>query len=260
MTDADDTISFLTASTTRARALRALASEGELARDELYDRLDASRRTVKRALAALSERGFVACGPGGERYRLTSLGDSIAAAYRSCIERTATAERLAPFLSRVDADAFDLDVAALADAEVVVATDAAPFAPLDRFLELRANARSVRVLSPLVQAQSLSRAAERVGDDEFRFAAVVSADAVDAARSTPEYERAFRETLGADSFETYRYEGTVPFVVALIDGTVALGVTEGETPHALVLSENERAREWATATFERYRDAATTLG
>jgi predicted transcriptional regulator len=254
--DGDDTPSFLSASAARADALRTLDDDGELTRDELYDRLDASRRTAKRALSALDERGYVTGGNGS--YRLTALGESIADAHREYTERVAAAERLAPLLSRIETGELDLDPRALAGAELVVGDEGAPLAALDRFLELRADAAAVRILSPVVQAKSLAQAAEHAGTGGMSFEAVLSADAADAARENG-YGEAFRATLDAERFATYRYDGSIPFMLATLDDTVALGVTENGVPHALALVDDERVHAWAEDTFEGYREAATAL-
>ncbi len=250
-----DTLSFLSASAARSEVLLALDAEGEMGRDRLYDRLDASRRTVKRALSALDERGYLV----GEKgtYRPTALGRTVADAHRAYVERTERAERLAPLLSRVDADDFDLDPAHLANAEVVVGDDAAPLAALDRFVELRGAATSVGLLAPTVQAKSIRQSAERTRNGDVAFEAVLPGDVLDAARE--EYTEAHDAAMDADSFSAFRYDGDVPFMLATLDDTVALGVTENGVPHAIVVSENEAVREWAEATFRRFREAATSL-
>lgn len=251
----DDALSFLSSSSARARVLLTLDAEGELDREDLYDRLDASRRTVKRALAALNERGYIA--DNGGTYRPTALGRAVADAHRTYVERTERAEHLAPFLSRVDPEDFDLDPEQLADAEVVVGDKAAPLAAFDKFAELRVAADTVRMVSPVVQAESIAQVAAHAGTGTFSFDVVLAADAVDAARE--EYGDDFRETLAADEFATYRYEGDVPFVVAVLDDVAAFAVSENGRPHALVLSESDAAREWANEAFERFRERATRL-
>jgi len=251
----NDPLSFLTSSSARSRVLLALDAEGKLVREELYGRIDASRRTVKRALSALGDRGYVT--DNGGTYRTTALGRTVANAHRAYVERTERAERLAPFLSRVDPDEFDLDLEGLGDVEVVVGDEAAPFAAFDRFAELRAAADTVRMVSPVVQAESIAQVAAHAGTDAFSFDVVLAADAVDAARE--EYGEKFRETLGADEFATYRYEGEVPFVVAVLDDVTAFAVSENGRPSVLVLSESDAAREWANETFERFRERATRL-
>jgi len=253
----NDPLSFLTSSSARSRVLLALDAEGKLVREELYGRIDASRRTVKRALSALDDRGYVA--DNGGTYRPTALGRAVANAHRAYVERTDRAERLAPFLSRVDPDEFDLDLEQLGNVEVVAGDEAAPLAAFDRFAELRAAADTVRMVSPVVQAESVAQVAAHAGTDTdtFSFEVVLAADAVDAARE--EYGEKFRETLGADEFATYRYEGEVPFVVAVLDDVTAFAVSENGRPSVLVLSESDAAREWANETFERFRERATRL-
>jgi predicted transcriptional regulator len=254
MTCPRETATFVAASEHRVALLSGLRESGAADRETCYEWCDASRRTVTRALADFADREWVRESNG--RYRLTGLGRAVAAGYERCEERVAAAQRLAPFLSRVPGDDFDLDPWHLRDADLVVGGPGTPTAPVDRALELRSDATRIRDLSPIVARESVAQLAERLESADLDVEAVVSERAVRSALSNPDYESLLAEVRGAEGHSLYVTADPVPFVLGVFDDVVALGATEDGHPHALVVSDAEPVVEWALAFFSAARDDA----
>jgi predicted transcriptional regulator len=252
----DDAVAFLAASSNRVTLLGRLRTQGPARRRTCYELLDASRRTVKRTLSALEDRGWVRQTDDG--YHVTALGDVVYVEYDRMQQTLSVAERLRPFLRNVPGDAFDLDLRHLADAEVVFAEDSSPYAPMDRALEFRRGSSRLRELSSVVARDSVAQLTERLDEeDQFDVEVVLSADAVESARANDDYASDFGDHRTADALSMYVYEGTLPFLLTIGDESVALGATdESGVPAALVVSDADRVRSWASDVYERYRAAA----
>ena len=64
MSNVADSLAFLSQSTNRAEVLQLLQEEDGLDRYDIEEQVEASRRTVIRALDALTEHGYVEDGDG----------------------------------------------------------------------------------------------------------------------------------------------------------------------------------------------------
>lgn len=250
-------VSFLAASENRVEALLALQESGPADLRTVATAVDASRRTVKRALDGLEERGWVVSGTGNGEYRISALGSLVLDSYLDVVDRLSAGDRLAPLLERVAADDLGIDPLALADAEVVVKAENQPYAPMDRVLEIRRNASRIREVVNIVQADSADQLRERVERGELEAEVVLEAGVLESLGTNDEYAASFESALQADGATFYVYRGTVPFVFGVMDGTVVLGVTdEMGMPEAAVVSDDPDVREWAESRFESYRAAA----
>lgn len=260
MVVSDGAVAFLAASENRVEALEALREVGQADQRTVGASVDASRRTVKRTLDALEDRGWVVAENSTGPYRITALGDLVLDAYLDVVDRLAAADRLGPFLERVPADAFDLDPLALADAEIVVRAENQPYAPMDRVLAVRREASTIREVADIIQADSAGQLRERVEAGELTATVVLESGVLDAVSENDGYADEFEAALASDGTDFYAYEGDVPFVFGLMDDTVVMGVTDDVgIPDAVVVSDDPAVREWAEALFESYRDAATKL-
>ncbi|MFB6123154.1 MAG: helix-turn-helix transcriptional regulator [Haloferacaceae archaeon] len=255
MADVTDELAFLAQSRNRHEALSALRTTAPLDRYDLEDRLDASRRTVIRTLDALADRGYVTDSDG--EYRLTAYGSFLAARFAEFADDVRTVDRLAPFLSHVSADAFDLDPRHLADADVYVADAGSPYALLDRTLQLRREATRIREVAPAVEKKSVEQLARRVRNgDDVDVQVVLPESAAEAATSSPDYREDHLTALRSDDVEMYVVPDSVGTFVGVLDDTVAIATAKAGRPHALVVTTDDAAVAWAEETFARYRDRA----
>jgi len=251
-------IEYLLRSDNRTAVLLALNREQPLDRYDLERRLSASRRTVTRILTAFAEQGYIT--ESSEGYRLTAFGAVVADAYRQCKERTDLAARYQPFLRNVDSSAVDLDPELLRGADLTVASDGSPYAPLDRMLELRRSASRIRTVTPLVERKSVEQLAGRLHQgDEVTFEVVFPADVYETIDAQPEYGDPVRTAAGAASVEKFVYPGAVSTLYAVADDVAALGATIDGDPHALVESTDPDLRAWVADRIDEFRTDAVPL-
>lgn len=260
MSSSNGAVSFLAGSENRVETLRAVRRNEVVEQREIAATLDASRRTVKRSLNDLEERGWVISENGPGAWRISALGDVVLDAYLDVVERLEPATHLAPFLGRIPPETFDLDLRTLVDAELVVSAENRPYAPMDRVLEVRRNAGTIREVVNIVQADSASQLRQRVENGDLEAEVVLEAGVLDAIATNDGYAEEFEAALAADGVTFYAYEGSVPYVLGLMDDTVLLGVNdERGMPEAVVVSEADEVRAWAESRFEAYRDDAEEL-
>lgn len=258
MNTIEEELEFLFRSDTRAKLLATLQGEQPLDRYELENRLEPSRRTITRTLNKLEDRNYIHESADG--YRLTALGEAEIETYQEYEKRVRLATTYRPVLGNVDAEALDLDVEYLEDAELVVADETTPYAPLDRTLELRAEATRIREMAPAVEKRSIEQLTERVErDDEFTFEVILPVETAKQAASSPAYATAHEVTRTADCVEQYVYSGEFPFFVGVMDETALLGSTVGGDPYAVVESEREELREWAERKIDEFRHQSTPI-
>ncbi len=250
----DGTVEFLAGSENRVETLVALRDAGVADQRSIAESVEASRRTVKRTLDALEERGWVVAENSTGPYRVTALGELVLDAYLDVIDRLSAADRLGHFLQRIPTNEFDLDPLALEDAEVVVREENQPYAPMDRVLEVRRDASTIREVADIVQADSAAQLRERVENGELTATVVLEASVLDAVEKNDGYAEEFDAALASDGATFYKYEGDVPFVFGLMDETVVMGVTdEMGIPDAVVVSDAPAVRDWAERRFEAFR-------
>jgi predicted transcriptional regulator len=256
--DLRERIRFLASSEHRYETLRIVCANAPAERATIEGRVDASRRTVKRALDALGEQGYLR--RGAEGYRPTPLGRFARESYRSFRESAALCERLEPVLGRIPGEAFDLEPEQLTDATVRVGTEGDPYRPLERVLELRRDADRIRELSSVVEERSVRQLRGRLeGGASIDVEFVLTADAAARAREADAYGSLHRSILDSDAVEGYVYEGSFPFVLGVFDDTVVIGANEDGLPGAMLESDAPAVREWAEETHAEYKQSASPL-
>ncbi|PSP65825.1 winged helix-turn-helix domain-containing protein, partial [Halobacteriales archaeon QH_8_64_26] len=81
---------------------------------------------------------------------------------------------------------------------------------------------------------------------------------VETLRSDPNYTEPCEAMLGTGRFELSVYDGEVPYYLGLLDETIQVGVKdEAGVPRALLETDAGSVGEWATDTYDRYRDRST---
>lgn len=258
MAAAEDELAFLLRSGNRTELLLALDETQPLDRYDLERRLDASRRTVTRALDALSERGYIEEGETG--YSLTAFGTSVASSYRDCLQQVDLAAEYRPLLEYLDTQRFDLDPELLEGAELTVASETSPFVVLNRTLELREGATRIREAAPGVEKQSVEQLAARLRNgDGLEMEVILPPDAVETVREPDAFAGDHAVARDADAVQFYVAPEPFSVFVGVMDDTAALATGEGGEPLALVESDRPAFREWAEARLDEFRDAATPL-
>jgi predicted transcriptional regulator len=251
--DAVDDVAFLAGSEPRAAVLTALSGRGSLTKDELVEHSGAARVTVTRNLEQLADRGLVEADEGG--WRLTPLGELLAGEFLSLLRTAGTADDLAPVLSRLPADAFDLDPAALAGAEVTASTPANPYAPAERHGESLMTADTARMLLPAVSPQLMAETERHLRGGDLEMQLVASSSVAETFRT--EIPGLVADLTATGSVTIHEHGGDVPFYLGLVDEAVQVGVSDEEgIPRALAETTDAAVRSWAEDSFEEYRRAA----
>jgi len=251
-----DVLGYLTRSSLRVDLLLYLAAAAPVEERAVRAEYDVARTTVTRTLEGFAERGWI--DRGGDGCTLTAYGAAVAATVRETVSALGPPTDLEPFLRRVPADAFDLDPAALADAEVTVAEPGSPYAPVEAVTELRARSSTVRELSSIVARDSAEQVHDRAVQGDATFEIVLQDDVVEQIHAAAEYRSQFEATVDQAGVDVRVYEGTFPFLVVLLDDAVALGATtDEELPAVLVVSESDAVREWAESVYAEFYAAST---
>lgn len=255
----EEELAFLLRSDNRMELLCVLDEEGPLDRYELEERLDASRRTITRIVDALAERGYLADGDEGAR-SLSAFGAAIADAHREYRETADLANQYRPLLQHLDSDRFDLEPSRLRGAELTVATEASPYALIDRVLELRSGADRIREMAPSIEAKSINQLTGRLEEeDDLEIEVLLPPAAVEEARTHPEYAEAHRTIRNTDGIEMRVCPEPFSVVLGVIDGTAVLGVSVDGRPHALVESTRAAFIEWAERHLDSFHEESVPI-
>jgi predicted transcriptional regulator len=253
----DTALEYLAGSPVRPATLAALREHGRLSLRDLDDRISASRRTLKRTLRGMESRGWVRSSNG--TYEFTALGGCILSAYEEFRDCERIVDRLRPFLERTPATAFDLDIDALADADLVAPTDD-PTAFADALLAIRADAERLCEYVPFLLLDSVRQLADRVDDGQSApdVTLVVRTDA--PPQSSPEYADCFETLVEAPSVDVRRNPDGPWLGFGVADGHAFLGAAdENGMPTALLAGESADLVEWVERRFEAIRAGAEPI-
>jgi predicted transcriptional regulator len=236
---------------TRASLLAALADEPRDKR-ALRDELGVARSTVYKGVRQLVSLGLVRKTSGA--YELTAYGRIAHEHHHRYRDRLATLAEARSVLADLPASV-DLPPAFLADGTVVTADQYAPERPLSAFESVAAEPARIRSMSPVAIPRYMADLHNdvRAGRDREvileRGALEALADAYDE----------FDDALDA-GIAVYVVDESLPFGLTLFDDeTVALTTYDGGSVQGIVMAESEAAVEWATETYESYRDRGARL-
>jgi len=253
----DSALEYLAGSSVRPAVLAAFRNHGRLSLRELDDRVPASRRTLKRTLNAMESRGWVR--PTGGDYEFTALGDAILDAYQEFRDCERLTDRARPFLEHTPAGPFDLDIDALADANVVDPDDD-PTAPVDRLMELRAEATRLREYAPFLLLDSVRQLAGRVDNGRPAPDVTLVLETERPGGSSPEYRERFETLASAPSVDVRRYPDGAPFAFGVADGHAFVGAAAPDgMPRALLEGDSPELVAWVERTLDDYLAAAEPL-
>lgn len=241
----------------RVKVLRALA-DGPLTKAELVDGLDVSGSTVDRAIRDLSPLDFVARLEDG-RHRLTRAGLLALRARDAGHDRVAAVADVADLLAGATLS-FSLDPAVFDGATVVRAPAHAPYRPVERVVDLVADATHVSAYTPRVLSRD-----RRVFHDPIR------AGATGTFVGTDDVFSALRTDRGADTREAIALERAAFYLVER-EGDATLALVETPTgpemglvvhdasgPRGFVGNDDPAAVRWARGVLGEARAAATRI-
>ena len=255
-----DDVAFLARSDHRVEVLRTLAS-GARSRPELHAETGVPQPTLGRVLGSFEDRNWVVRRNG--EYALTAVGTLVAETFEDLLDAVETVQRLGDVLVQLPTDEMDFDVRAFADATVWEPEPGDTLSHIRRMEERWLDADETRLLGGTLGPASFERrrdAAQAFVDREKRTETVVSTAVMDRGLSDPELNRTVRDHWDPERMVGYLYDGPIPLVLAIADGTAMLAPTdENGIPTAVIVTENETVRAWVDARIDEYRERATEL-
>jgi predicted transcriptional regulator len=248
------TVDYLARSPTRVRLLEELHHEDRLEKNELKNRIEASRTTVQRNLDALKQEGWIE--DNNREYWITPNGKLVAEQFLRLLDAVSVAKKCDPLLEWLP-DSIELDFHALIDAEVTVANQDDPYAPVNQHIELMCSAEKYRCILPAVGLQPLLVAEDCVVNQGNRQEIIVDETVAETLLSNSNYRHSIDRLLQTDRCEIYVSERQVPYYLGLSNDTVQIGVgDEKEVPQCLVESQARGVQEWAENTYTEFLDTA----
>lgn len=250
--DALETIAYVARSPSRVCILERFGEEESVPKERLQASVDVVRTTFQRNLQGLRERGLVRKGAQPGTYERTPSGSLVATAIDDALSTVDTAIRLQPVFEHVPRSAIDVDLERLADATLVRATTANPYAPVERHEERIAETDHARVVLPATGADPLEKSREMVSEGAVHEVIVTPAVAT-ALRSDPSLSETFEAMGGQETSSVFVIEEEIPFYLGILDSVVQIGVQdESGLPTAILESTDPQVREWAIDRFESY--------
>jgi len=253
MDTALDDVAFLANSENRVAVFGTLV-EGSRSRDELRDRVDASRVTVTRILRELAERDWVE--GSGQQYAVTPLGEWVYDEFSGLLAAVAAEHRLRRALQWMPDDLLTFDARCLRDAEVIVLDGSDATAFVRRVVAFHRSGDHVRGVATTVAPVLVENHWEMTVRGDTRLEMVVTPRVLDVVLDHPTAARQFREMLETGDV-AFSVDEDVPLSVGIVDGTVGINLTDeqGVVKGGLV-TEDDTVHEWAVDLFERCRERA----
>lgn len=230
--------------------------DGPATRRDLRETLDVERVTLGRILADFEERAWVVVDDG--TYRLTLVGELVAAALDEAVDAVDAARRLRPVVGLLPRDEFAVPPTRLRDATVTDAGAGDPYRPVRRFMALLDESSSLR-------GYDTTTIAPLYVDD-------IRENILDGMRTEVVYLPTVAEQLLADYREAVadavddgnlrlRVAEPLPFGLAVFDDRVGVGVYDDANGmlSAFVDTDDPVVREWAVESFERHWSRSVPL-
>lgn len=244
-----DDARFLADSPDRLALLQRL-QEGAASPAALAEDLDCARRSVQRNLAAFAERDWAERGDGG--YRLTTVGDLVARTHADYLDRLVRIDDYAPLLCHLDSEHAP-DPGLLGDADLVVASEANPQAPIQAYAERLRGFRGnrVRTCSPVLSRQ-FHEAHASLALRGVHTELVLSIGTARRARELNPME--FAAVLRSGALSLYVRPEQVPFGLAVGGEELLLGAYDGEGHlDACLYGTDPELVAWGESRFEALR-------
>lgn len=251
-----DDVAFLARSENRVAILRALA-EGSATRTDLGESTGVGRITLGRVLGDFVERGWIV--REGESYEITLVGELVADAFDDVVEAAETARTFKDVIKWVPVEQMDFDLRRLSDADLVLPTPNDPFASLRRAQQGLESTESLQLVTNATAEETIEVMARRAAAGELSLSVVIDGETLDVVTADSTTRDRLRTILSSGG-EVYRHEGPIPYIVAVLDDVVHIGVDdEAGVNVALIESADPDVRAWAVDIAESYREEATLL-
>ena len=259
-----DDVEFLARSDHRVEVLRTLAS-GPRTRPDLNEETGISQPTLGRVLGDFEDRSWVE--RDGREYELTSFGELVYEAFEDLLDTVETVQELGDLNELLPTGEMEFDLRELGDATVITPAAGDAFRHVTRIEELFYGADHVRLLSPTIAPGSTEdrrvRLAEFLESDRVNEGIVSTHALEQEPLFDPENEEllgSIREALELERTRFYVYDGAIPLMLMIADGTAVLAPTDDRgLPAAVIETENGTVRAWVEAKLDEYRAQAVAV-
>lgn len=241
----------------RDEFLECLANEPKDKRT-LEETLPCSRSTIDRGIRELETLEFLTYDEEG--YAPTGCGEFATREYRRFKRRMEVLFEFRPFLKWISPGEFDVDLAWLDDAELLLPEPNDPYAMINRHVDVLQAAEKIRCLLPLTGQHAHEAAHTATTENGAECELVVESGVAETLRSKPGYAEPYAEMVATDRYRVYRYDGSIPYFVGVFDDRIVqIGVDDDGEPRALLETESPQVRDWATEKFEEYKSQAEPI-
>lgn len=250
-----DTPAFLAGSDDRVALLTYLA-ERSAAPATIADDLSLARRSVQRHLSTFVERGWAA--KDGGTYGLTTAGELITEEHTSYVEALDRIEAFDAFYRRLPDRERAPEPRLLRDADLIVATEANPQAPMHHYLTSveAMDGDRVRMLSPVL-SRLFHDAHANLAFEGVHTDLVMTAELIERARDLNPME--FDVVVSVDVLDLYRYPDPIRFGMTLGENRILLGAYDDGHLEACIDASNPELLTWAGDVFDRYRSESELI-
>lgn len=251
-----DDVAFLARSETRVGVLRAI-EERPRDRRELATATDTPRSTLGRTLSQLEDRGWIE--RNGRLYETTTAGSLVVEQFLPLLDTVTVLQTLGDGVEFLPLDEADLDVRNLADARLVTPTEMDPTAPFEYGVERLRDADRFRCVALSAPPRYVEAIHEGVMTGHFTAECVLAGAYLDEMRDGDGIAERWQEIAASES-TVRRYEGSLSFVVLVLDEIVHLWLCDGEGQSlGLVETENPEILSWANTTVNQYLERAQPI-
>jgi predicted transcriptional regulator len=232
----------------RATLLREIL-DGHTTKRELEAVLDVSRSTLDRAIRCLDKKELIAYRKG--ECVVTLYGRLALQEYERLEDQYDSLDSAKPLLLSLDPE-LSFPPAALRGADIVVAEQPAPHAPIDRLEDLLRECHSIVGFAPAVRPRSIEIFQEYITSGGVETELLLGGDLLDYLQTA--HSSAFGDVLDCNHCTIRRVEEAPAFGIVLVDeDRVWIGVYDdrGRLQGAIV-NHNAAALAWATDTIRTY--------
>lgn len=246
---------FLTGSPQRFAVLSSLCERPARPTD-LCDSVDATRTTVQRILAGLSERQWVVKRDG--KYQLTLTGRRVYEQYRTLIEEVDRARAAGPLAAHLGPIGDDVPPELLDPTTLTTSSEQSPFAAINRFTEwMREVDGNIRAISPIVTSLFNDVAVELL-ESGIHIELIIDHSVLE--QSEDDFSTALERSIEHESISTYVYEEPLDIGLAIDSSRVCLaGYDERNNLRAIAESDTVAVYDWAVSVFDRHLQRSQPL-
>ena len=222
---------------------------------DLVECTDLSRSTVDRATKELETAGLIEYIDG--RFIVTSFGEHAEAEFSGFVDTLRLREQLDSFLQWVPDSEQDFDLDMVADADIALPEPGNPYNMVNKHVQALEEADTVQAVLPVTGLHAFEVAHEAVVENGADYEFVVVPEVAETHRSNPNYAPLYEEMVKTGRFNSYIYDGEIPYYLGLLDETVQIGVDDEGEPRALLETDSKEMHEWTKSEYEWYKTRAT---